>query len=95
MFIKIESKLQTHARKSKWGKIHTFRRRKNFAVFECDNCRIEFTRPKSNIDPKRLNDHYAHVCPKCDPKRFAQKKGVEKRKKLNLPVSSNIRIDEL
>ena len=83
MFIKIESVLQTHARKSKWGKVHTFRRRKNFAIFECDNCRTEFTRPKSGIDPKRLNDHYAHVCPKCDPKRFAQKKGVEKRKKLD------------
>jgi hypothetical protein len=35
------------------------------------------------------------VCPTCDPKRFAQKKGVEKRKKLDLPVDGLITIDEL
>jgi hypothetical protein len=35
------------------------------------------------------------VCPTCDPKRFAQKKGVEKRKKLDLPVDSLITIDKL
>ena len=55
----------------------------------------QFERDKGSIDPKRLSNHYHHVCPTCDPKRFAQKKGVEKRKKLNLPADGLITIDEL
>ena len=49
----------------------------------------------AEVDPKRLDDFYVHVCPKCDPKRFAQRKGVEQRRKLNLPVDADITIDEL
>jgi hypothetical protein len=47
------------------------------------------------VDSKRLDDFYVHVCPSCDPKRFAQRKGVEQRKKLNIKVDSGITIDEL
>ena len=61
----------------------------------CDECKKEFRRNKGSIDPKRLSNHYHHVCPTCDPKRFAQKKGVEKRKKLNLPVDGLITVDKL
>ena len=43
---------------------------------------------KEQVDPKRLSDEYSHVCPKCEPKRFAQKAGVKQRKKLNLTVDS-------
>ena len=66
-----------------------------YSIFKCDNCSEEFTRDKGRIDPKRLCDDYSHVCPKCDPKRFAQKRGVEQRKRLNLRVDSMIDITKL
>ena len=58
-------------------------------IFKCDDCAEEFIRDKGKVDPKRLSDEYSHVCPKCDPKRFAQKKGVEQRKKLNLRIDTD------
>ncbi len=48
---------------------------KTVIIFECDNCHEEFKRDKGQVDPKRLDNAYNHVCPECDPKRFAQKKG--------------------
>ena len=52
-------------------------------------------RDKGKVDPKRLTDDYTHVCPKCDPKRFAQKQGVKQRKKLNLRIDSMIDITSI
>ena len=95
MFIKDEVIITEHVRTSKKGKYHTYKRRKTVCRFTCDECNKEFVRDKGSIDPKRLSNHYHHVCPKCDPKRFAQKKGVLKRKKLDLPVDGLITIDEL
>jgi len=40
------------------------------------------------MNPKRLNNLVYHVCGNCDPKRFAQEKGVEARKVWDMPVSS-------
>ena len=82
-------------RKSRRGKFHPYTRKKQIAVFQCDNCNELFERDKGVVDPRRLSNNYFHVCPKCDPKRFAQRKGVEQRKKLNLSVNTDIRIDEL
>ena len=64
-------------------------------VFQCDNCHVEFQRDKGKVDPKRLTDDYTHVCPKCDPKRFAQKQGVRQRKKLNMRIDSMIDITSI
>lgn len=47
------------------------------------------------MDPKRLNNNYFHVCENCDAKRFAQKKGVERKQVWNLHASSNIPISKL
>jgi hypothetical protein len=47
-----------------------------------------FTRDKGNMDPKRLNNNYYHVCGDCDAKKFAQEKGVESRRVWDMPVSS-------
>ena len=47
------------------------------------------------MDPKRISNNYLHVCENCDAKTFAQKKGVVKRKKLDLPADGLITIDEL
>ena len=56
---------------------------------------IEFKRDKGKVDPKRLDNAYYHVCPDCDPKRFAQKKGVEKRKTLDSTIDTLVTIDTL
>ena len=95
MFIKDEVIITEHVRKSKKGNYHPFRRRKTVCRFVCDACEKEFVRDKGSIDPKRLSTNYNHVCPTCDPKRFAQKEGVERRKKLDLPVDGLITIDKL
>tara|TARA_B100002019_G_scaffold51170_1_gene43523 strand:+ start:1491 stop:1778 length:288 start_codon:yes stop_codon:yes gene_type:complete len=95
MFKRIEKEVRFYVRKSKTGKSHPYRRIRSYAVFQCDECHQEFKREKGKVDAKRLDDFYVHVCPKCDPKRFAQRKGVEQRKKLNIKVDSGITIDEL
>jgi len=95
MFKRIEKEVRFYVRKSKKGKTHTYKRLRSYAVFECDECHNEFKREKGKVDAKRLDNFFEHVCPGCDPKRFAQRKGVEQRKKLDLPVNSKIRIDEI
>ena len=40
------------------------------------------------MSPKRLNNKFFHVCDTCDPKRFAQKKGAERRTIWDRPASS-------
>jgi hypothetical protein len=55
----------------------------------------EFQRNKGAMDPNRLSNNYYHVCNTCDNKRFAQKKGTEKRNIWNMPVSSLTRISRL
>ena len=95
MFKRIEKEIRFYVRKSKTGKSHPYRRIRSYSVFECDECHQEFKREKGKVDPKRLDDFYVHVCPSCDPKRFAQRKGVEQRNKLNIKVDSGITIDEL
>lgn len=95
MFLRTEQTIQYFMRKGIKGQHHPYKRKKTLVIFKCDNCSEEFTRDKGRIDPKRLCDDYSHVCPKCDPKRFAQKRGVEQRKRLNLRVDSMIDITKL
>lgn len=94
MFKHIEQEVKFYVRKSKKGKAHPYKRTRSYAVFECDDCKQEFKREKGKVDPKRLDNYYTHVCPACDPKRFAQKKGVERRKQLDTNVSSMIKISD-
>ena len=47
------------------------------------------------MDYKRLNNNFFHVCKKCDSKRFAQKKGVERKQVWNMSASSDIPIGKL
>ena len=95
MFKRIEKEVRFYVRKSKTGKPHPYKRIRSYAVFECDECHEEFQREKGKVDHKRLDDYYVHVCPNCDPKRFAQRKGVEQRKKLNMPAGLDIPISDL
>jgi len=95
MFKRIEKEIKYYVRKSKKGTPHPYKRLRSYAVFECDECHQDFRREKGKVDPKRLDDFYLHVCPDCDPKRFAQRKGVEQRKRLDLSVDADTTIDKL
>ena len=95
MFIKIKKVLTEYTRLSKSGKEHTYTRSKSYVELECDSCNGRFERALSLMDHRRLDNHYHHVCPNCDAKRFAQKKGVERRKLWDTPVDSDLNIGRL
>ena len=95
MFITTEIETTHHTRTSKLGVEHTYNRTRTLVVFRCDNCGELFNRPKEKISPIRLNNNYFHCCEHCDAKRFAQKKGVERRLIWDMPVSSTADISRL
>jgi hypothetical protein len=88
MYIGTEFIKTAHYRTSKYGKTHVYLRKKTVVLFRCDSCHNVFKRDKGNMDPKRLNNNYYHVCGNCDAKKFAQEKGVEARRVWDMPVSS-------
>jgi len=95
MFIKEYNITRRFERLSKLHKIHEYWRTSTICVFRCDNCNKEFERKRGNIDAKRLSNNYFHVCENCDTKRFAQKKGVERKKVWNMSASSSTPIGKL
>jgi hypothetical protein len=95
MFITTELETTQHTRTSKLGAEHQYNRTRTVAVFRCDNCGEGFKRLKEKVSPKRLNNNYFHCCERCDAKRFAQKKGVERRLIWDMPVSSTADISRL
>ena len=84
-----------HTRKSKLGIEHEYARERTYALFRCDSCDTEFSREKGKMDPKRLSNNYFHVCSNCDAKRFAQKRGIQKKQVWDLPASSGLDISKL
>lgn len=95
MFIRSYMLKKLHERLSKLGNLHKYYRNITMIVFRCDNCNCEFERPRGSMDPKRLNNNYFHVCSNCDAKRFAQKRGVERKKVWSLTASSDLPIGKL
>ena len=95
MFLKETKKKSRHVRRSKLGKEHEYFRYQTWCIFRCDNCGSEFERLRGSMDPKRLSNNYFHVCKNCDAKRFAQRKGVERKQVWNLPASSDLPISGL
>lgn len=95
MFTGIIKENREYSRPSKLGQIHTYIRTRSYAVFVCDNCGEQFYRLKGEVDPKRLNNNYFHCCSHCDAKRFAQRKGAERRTIWDLPVNSDLDISKL
>lgn len=95
MFIKQTVQETSHVRKSKLGTEHAYTRRKTYVHFRCDNCFKEFSRERGSMDPKRLSNNYFHVCADCDAKKFAQRKGVERKKVWDLSASSSLPISRL
>jgi hypothetical protein len=47
------------------------------------------------MSPKRLSNNYFHCCQHCNAKKFAQKKGAEKRTIWDRPASSLDDISQL
>ena len=95
MFITVEEQTVTYTRISKLGHVHTYNRSCGYAVLRCDSCGEIFRRLKGSMDPKRLSNSYFHCCEHCNPKAFAQKKGVERRLVWDMPASSMADISRL
>ena len=95
MYLGQEYAHQNYYRKSKYGTMHMYVRKKTMLIFQCDCCAGYFKREKGNMDPKRLSNNYYHVCGNCDAKKFAQSKGVEARRVWDMPVSSLKTLDQL
>ena len=95
MFIGIKRETQVYARNSKLGGRHTYTRKKSIVLLKCDACEAEFERELARISKSRLNNDYYHVCSNCDTKRFAQEKGVERRRIWNMPIDTDIEIGRL
>jgi hypothetical protein len=90
MFLKTEIEVRQHQRLSKLGVSHQYQRRVTLAVLRCDNCDTIFKRELKKIQTKRLSNNYFHCCSSCDSKRFAQKKGVERKKIWDMPASLDL-----
>jgi hypothetical protein len=87
MFLREYKEKNVYTRMSKTGKVHTYNREKVYAAFACDSCGQEFSRDLKHMDRKRLSNNYFHCCTDCDAKRFAQRKGVERKKIWDMPAS--------
>lgn len=95
MFVKEYKIKKIYERQSKNGKPHNYYREVSIVVMKCDNCDGEFERLRGKMDPKRLSNNYFHVCGNCDAKKFAQKRGVERRKVWSLTASSDLPIGRI
>jgi len=84
-----------HVRTSKNGHEHEYYRRATIVNLRCDSCGCDFQRERRKMDPKRLSNNYFHVCSNCDAKRFAQKRGIEKKQIWNIKASSDLPIGKL
>lgn len=86
MFIELKTAVNQYNRVSKLGKIHAYQRKKTLVILRCDNCDLIFGRDLKKMNRKRISDNYFHCCSSCDVKRFAQKKGIERKKMWDLSV---------
>jgi hypothetical protein len=95
MFLETKKIVVQYARKSSRGVEHAYSRTKTMAVLKCDCCLFVFERELGKMNHRRVNDNFYHVCSKCNPKKFAQARGVENRRLWNLPVDSDLKINKL
>jgi len=92
MYIDSRKIVKQYQRTSKQGVVHNYTRTLTMLIFTCDNCNARFERTRGEIDPRRVSNDYYHVCSNCNPKQFAQSKGVERRRMWNTSVNSDIKI---
>jgi transcription initiation factor IIE alpha subunit len=86
----MKTEKNVYTRKSKNGTEHKYTRTKTIVELRCDNCDFLFFRDLKHMDKKRLSNNYFHCCSRCDPKRFAQRKGVEQKQIWDLPASTEL-----
>lgn len=95
MLIEVYQKYVEYSRPSKTGQVHLYHRKQQVAILVCDACSTKFERRVRDMDHRRLSARYTHVCPDCDAKRFAQRKGMESRRFWNTTVDLEIEINSL
>jgi len=95
MLIQTKKVTTEYTRSSKLNKSHTYTRTKTIAVFRCDNCQSLFEREQGKMDRQRVSADYYHVCSNCNPKQFAQRRGVERRQLWKLSADSDIDISKI
>jgi len=95
MFIGEHIQKTQFSRKSKAGLEHKYYRNSTELIFRCDCCNEIFKRLRGKMDPNRINNNVFHVCGNCDAKRFAQRKGQERKAVWDLPASSALDISKL
>ena len=94
MFIKTSPITEKYTRVSKLGQRHTYSRTRTLVWLCCDSCGTEFSRALGHIDPRRLSNGAFHVCPQCNPKKFAQERGAERRAFWSTPVDKDLDISK-
>ena len=94
MYIKTKIVETVFERPSKLGKMHQYHRKKTIAVLICDSCDETFQRELKKISRNRLNNNYFHCCSDCDIKRFAQRKGVERKKIWDMPAGTDLPVSK-
>lgn len=95
MLIEIRQLQTKYTRLSKAGTLHDYIRTHKVAVLQCDSCKAHFERRVRDIDPRRLTEYHTHVCTDCNPKHYAQSKGVESRRFWNTTVDLDQDIDSI
>ena len=95
MLIETKKVKAQYTRNSSLGIAHSYSRTKTVAVLQCDDCQSLFEREQGSMDRRRISDRFYHVCANCNPKQFAQRKGVERRQLWKLPVDSDIDITKI
>jgi rubredoxin len=95
MLMEIRKIKTEYTRASKNKKSHAYTRYKTVLVIRCDSCGTLFEREQGSMDRKRATNNFQHVCPNCNPKKFAQKVGVVNRNFWNIPADSDVDITKL
>lgn len=95
MLIKILQVSKEYIRKSKNGLDHKFVRKHQIAQLKCSSCHSIFERRIRDMDHRRLTENHDHVCPNCNPKKYAQKLGSQSRKFWNTRVNDDRSIDTI
>ena len=95
MLLEIRQVRIEYSRLSKSGIPHSYSRKHAVAILLCDACQTQFERRVRDMDPRRLTADHVHVCSTCNPKQYAQSKGVESKRFWNTTVDLDKNLDDI
>lgn len=95
MLLEIRQVRKEYSRLSKGGASHSYFRNHAVAILLCDSCQTQFERRVRDMDPRRLTVEHTHVCSNCNPKKYAQNKGVESKRFWNTTVDLDKNLDDI